>query len=120
MIGDMIAGLPIGVTDDAYVEIEIELEPGEILTLYSDGFPDAESTQPSRFGRARLESAIVAAPGNCTEAVLFIVNEVEFAVSPTRLLVGLTTPKVLAVPRPNVAAPAYFTVSVYQNSLRTT
>ena len=78
MIGDEAAGFPIGATDDeAYVEIEIELEPGEILTLYSDGFPDAESTQPSRFGRTRLESAIVAAPGNCTEAVLFIVNEVD-------------------------------------------
>ncbi len=78
LIGADVACCPIGVMEkESYVDIKFELEPGDSLTLYSDGFPDAESPMQSRFGRVRLESAVAAAPRNGTEAVPYIVNEVD-------------------------------------------
>ena len=69
---------PIGVLEEqAYIDLTIELEPGESLTLYSDGFPDAESFELARFGRERLASAIAAVPGASVAAVQSIVNEVD-------------------------------------------
>ena len=43
----LIAGLP-------YEEASFQLDPGDVLALFSDGFPEAQDTSENEFGEARL------------------------------------------------------------------
>ena len=62
-VGDECTSCPIGVLDDpCYSATSLRLAPGESLTLYSDGFPDAEASNEDRFGRERLISAHCSQP----------------------------------------------------------
>ncbi len=51
-------GFPIGLADEPYAERCIHLAAGDRLYLYSDGLPDAMSSDGKRFGDARLLDAI--------------------------------------------------------------
>lgn len=51
-------GVPLGLLPEAtYEQIDIELEPGDLLVLYTDGFTEAESPQGEEFGAQRLVEA---------------------------------------------------------------
>jgi len=57
---DLHSGLPLGVSRaEAYTENTIQLSPGDMLTLFSDGVVEAQSTTGELFGfdRARLLSS---------------------------------------------------------------
>lgn len=48
-------GLPFSVLEDEeYQQDELSIEAGESILLFSDGFPDAESSSGERLGKARL------------------------------------------------------------------
>lgn len=50
------SGLPLGIEEDClYPEYRLFLEPGEILTLHTDGIPDAVNPQGQFYGLERLE-----------------------------------------------------------------
>ena len=48
-------GLPLGVAaDTAYEPTSLELEPGDVLVLHSDGLIDVRDRQHCRFGAERV------------------------------------------------------------------
>ena len=61
-------GMPIGLLEDQqYEQIQIAVEPGDLLVLYSDGVEDQLSdaplqteTEPDNYGRQRLEKVVKA------------------------------------------------------------
>jgi serine phosphatase RsbU (regulator of sigma subunit) len=60
-VGDEIAGLPIGVIDDfEYESIEIELAPGESVTMFTDGFSEAMNSSRDLYTLERLAAEIAA------------------------------------------------------------
>jgi hypothetical protein len=57
------SGLPLGVVaDEVYAPTSIELEPGEVLVLHSDGLIDAQDRSRYRFGPERVVRTISEAP----------------------------------------------------------
>jgi serine phosphatase RsbU (regulator of sigma subunit) len=56
-------GLPLGVRRDvAFSSLNVRLEPGDVLVLYSDGLPEGIDTQGRTFGYEQLHQ-LVALPG---------------------------------------------------------
>jgi sigma-B regulation protein RsbU (phosphoserine phosphatase) len=63
-------GIPIGIEDNTcYRIIEIVLDRGDTLFLFSDGIPEAFDAAGNEFGTARLEQTVEAARG-CSAAAL--------------------------------------------------
>lgn len=57
-------GPPLGIFEDVpFVPVEVTLEPGDVVVLYTDGVPDATDRDGSMFGNAGLLRAIAAGPG---------------------------------------------------------
>jgi sigma-B regulation protein RsbU (phosphoserine phosphatase) len=55
------SGPPLGVLEDVtHVVGEVELSPGDLLALYSDGVTEAGVTNGSEFGEERLASLLIA------------------------------------------------------------
>lgn len=53
------SGLPLGIEENSeYPEYLLTLEPGEILTLHTDGIPDAVNAQGEFYGLERLEEFV--------------------------------------------------------------
>ncbi len=60
-VGDEITGLPIGVMDDfEYESIDLQLAPGDSLTLFTDGFSEAMNSSRDLYGLERLAEQIEA------------------------------------------------------------
>jgi sigma-B regulation protein RsbU (phosphoserine phosphatase) len=52
-------GLPLGaVTEGAYDELLVELEPGDLVLLMSDGIVEAMNAQRELYGFSRLEAVL--------------------------------------------------------------
>lgn len=52
-------GFPIGLfSESEFQEGELQLQPGDMLVLYSDGITEAETRRGEEFGQERLESLI--------------------------------------------------------------
>ena len=44
-VGQEVSGLPLGIMEDSvYEQTEIQLDPGDVVVLYSDGVTDARSS----------------------------------------------------------------------------
>jgi len=66
-VGDEAAGVPIGVDEDwEYEEFHLRLEPGDSLTLFTDGFSEASNGQTELYGVERLIKQ-VARPAVCVK-----------------------------------------------------
>jgi serine phosphatase RsbU (regulator of sigma subunit) len=49
--GEELAGLPLGITDDfEYEQHQITLQPGELLTMYTDGINECSNNQGEMYG----------------------------------------------------------------------
>lgn len=59
-----VAGLPLGVRDCPYHEVETSFEPGDTLLLYTDGVTETRNSSGELYGMERLHAAILAAPGD--------------------------------------------------------
>jgi serine phosphatase RsbU (regulator of sigma subunit) len=58
-IGGDEAGLPVGVVDDFEFEsYQRELEPGDFVTIFTDGFSEAMNSQRELYGLERMEEVI--------------------------------------------------------------
>jgi sigma-B regulation protein RsbU (phosphoserine phosphatase) len=66
-------GMAMGVLDDAaYTQEDVQIVPGDVLILYTDGITEAENADLEMFGQNRLERIILAsdrvsANGLCQE-----------------------------------------------------
>jgi sigma-B regulation protein RsbU (phosphoserine phosphatase) len=51
-------GLPLGILEDtAWEQVTVQLDPGDVLVLYTDGVTDAHNAQDELFGQARVLEA---------------------------------------------------------------
>ncbi len=56
-------GLPLGISaNEAYAPTSLELEPGDVLVLYSDGLKDALDRHRNPFGMERVQQTLGHAP----------------------------------------------------------
>ncbi len=61
-------GLPIGVMEDfPYEAVSRTLEPGEIVTVYTDGVSEAMNYENELFGMEHLREFVATSPDNATE-----------------------------------------------------
>lgn len=75
-----IGGMIVGVMDPVkFTKGVIDLKPGDLLMLYTDGLPDAMNTEDKRFGRTRIEEVLRELPGKTAQEavdhVLFRMNQ---------------------------------------------
>ncbi len=62
-LGSSESGLPLGCgAERTYEQIEMTLEPGDAVLLYTDGITDAMDAQGDVYGGRRLRETLVAAP----------------------------------------------------------
>lgn len=62
-IGASESGLPLGCEANcSYTQVELDLEPGDSVVLYTDGITDAMDAAGEVYGHARLVRALVSAP----------------------------------------------------------
>jgi sigma-B regulation protein RsbU (phosphoserine phosphatase) len=62
-------GLPLGLMDSIYPEIEFELQQGDRVLMYTDGLVEATNSMGEEFGISRLEQAL-AKPNGSAQSVL--------------------------------------------------
>jgi serine phosphatase RsbU (regulator of sigma subunit) len=68
-----IGGPPLGIglgAHEGYVEVEIKLEPGDLVILSSDGLVEATNAAGEMFGFERLTQAVAGGPAGSAEALL--------------------------------------------------
>lgn len=64
-LGVDVSGFPLSITPEAvYESIEVTLEPGESVLLYTDGVPDALSPADERFGETRIRELMERGPAD--------------------------------------------------------
>ena len=64
-VGQEAAGLPVGVAEGMeYEEFKVKLEPGESLTVYTDGIPDAMNMREEFYGTQRFLKELSAPSGD--------------------------------------------------------
>jgi sigma-B regulation protein RsbU (phosphoserine phosphatase) len=67
-------GAPVGLFGEAeYEESEVQLLPGDLLILFTDGISDAENSERVAFGDKGLKSAVLAAKDQPPEKILEMV-----------------------------------------------
>jgi phosphoserine phosphatase RsbU/P len=77
-IGQRESGVPLGISQkEQYRELQLAIEPGMAITLYTDGVTDAVNPEGESFGRARLEQFIAEAPTPAGELVKAIMRDVD-------------------------------------------
>jgi serine phosphatase RsbU (regulator of sigma subunit) len=77
-IGRKQSGMPLGVAPrQEYGELQLPLEPGMSLTLYTDGITEAMNPLNDIYGRARLESFLAKAPTRAEDLIKSLVADVE-------------------------------------------
>jgi serine phosphatase RsbU (regulator of sigma subunit) len=71
----VVRGTLLGVEPDPELEeVELELRPGDLLVLRTDGVEDARGTDGQRFGEDRVVAAVGAAAGGSAEAAAAAVD----------------------------------------------
>jgi len=72
------SGLPLGLEPGyAYKQIELTLEPGETMLLYTDGTTEACDAKQELFGTERLMKALETGPAPADELIRHVLNDVE-------------------------------------------
>jgi serine phosphatase RsbU (regulator of sigma subunit) len=72
------ARLPLGALAEAqWEEKSLQLQPGELVVVYSDGVLDAQKDTGESFGESLLKTAVAQAPGDPERAVEHIVRAVQ-------------------------------------------
>lgn len=72
-----VGGLPLGIMpEETYEDATIQLEPGQTLTLYTDGIPETRSPDGEFFGNEGIQNALRECSGEADCAVDSIMNHV--------------------------------------------
>jgi PAS domain S-box-containing protein len=81
----VVRGTLLGVEAEPVLEpVDLALNPGDTLVLYTDGVVDARDESGERFGEERLIAAVNAAAGRPAEAVAAAVDEAVATFEPAR------------------------------------
>ncbi len=76
--GAEVSGPPLGIIDDlTYDAFEIDLAPGDVLTLYTDGIFEAPDAKGDQFSMARIRKLLGQSTGSVEKAGNCIVEAVE-------------------------------------------
>jgi phosphoserine phosphatase RsbU/P len=79
LAGDL-SGLPLGVADRPYQQVEVPLEPGETLLLYTDGVTEMRNPKGELYGVDRVRAAVQGASADAECVGNFLLTDVtEFA-----------------------------------------
>jgi serine phosphatase RsbU (regulator of sigma subunit) len=63
-------GIPLGIFEDALWENKVaQIDPGDVLALYTDGITEAQNEQGAIFGEQRLLNAIGSSTNHSVEAI---------------------------------------------------
>ncbi len=77
-VGEDASGVPIGVDEDwEYEEFRLQLEPGDTLTAFTDGFSEASNDREELFGLERLIELVGPPAKNVNELGSRILTEVQ-------------------------------------------
>jgi len=69
-------GLPVGVLEEfTYTTGELNLAPGDLLALYSDGIPETHDSQDEEYGEERFEQLLVRERSSDLSAIVDTVQE---------------------------------------------
>ena len=71
------AGLPLGVRDCPYEQVETTFEPGDMLLLYTDGVTEMRNGSGALYGSDRLHATILAAPGDAEGTVHALLHDLQ-------------------------------------------
>lgn len=75
--GDGVGGLPLGIVADMeYEQAEIELKPGELLLLYTDGINECENADGVAFHIERIKQRMKSGPKTPAQAGQNVVDDV--------------------------------------------
>jgi serine phosphatase RsbU (regulator of sigma subunit) len=70
-------GPPLGVVPDMkYNQVEVALEPGDVVTLYTDGITDATDLKQNFYGLQRVRHVLVRGPATPAELGKFLLDDV--------------------------------------------
>ena len=76
-IGEESAGLPLGVAAGyEYESYSQQLEPGDVLTIFTDGFSEAMNNERDLYGLERLKTQLTSPVGNVAEFGQHILDDV--------------------------------------------
>jgi pSer/pThr/pTyr-binding forkhead associated (FHA) protein len=75
-LGATIGGLPLGMFDMPYDDMTVELAPGDVLLLYTDGVTEARSSRNEIYGMDRLKSLVAACEPNVAKLGATILADV--------------------------------------------
>ena len=75
--------------DQAYDKGVLDLQPGDLVLLYTDGLPDAMNPEQQRFGRERIDELLHEIAGrdddfSASDAVHFILRKLRHHTGPRR------------------------------------
>jgi serine phosphatase RsbU (regulator of sigma subunit) len=77
-IGEAQRGMALGVLPGRdYDELQVEVEPGELWFVCTDGFTEATNAQGKMYGLDRLRDRLARGPGSVTEAGEGILHDVQ-------------------------------------------
>ncbi len=72
------SGLPLGIMDlGGYRSEELQLENGDLLLLYTDGFTEAENPEGEEFGLSRVIETLERTPGGAEVAADALFNAID-------------------------------------------
>ncbi len=71
------AGLPLGVRDCPYQQVETAFDPGDTLLLYTDGATEMRNSSGELYGMDRLRAAMLAAPGDAEGTGDALLNDLQ-------------------------------------------
>jgi sigma-B regulation protein RsbU (phosphoserine phosphatase) len=74
---DETAGLPVGVHDGhAYQQFTVQLQPGDLVLLYTDGVTEAMNRNGELYSTARLAQAVLKAGPEPKHVIRAVLNDV--------------------------------------------
>jgi phosphoserine phosphatase RsbU/P len=76
-LGADVSGLPLGVRDCPYEQVETAFEPGDTLLLYTDGVTEMRNRSGELYGSDRLRAAMLAAPANAESLGNFLLGDLQ-------------------------------------------
>ena len=100
-------GLPLGLALDAeYAEVEISLEPGDMIVLFTDGLTEAHDPKDRLYGEARLRTVLAGMAGKpLTEVIESIWEDVRLHMLDREIVDDLTLVGVRFKPRRERSTP---------------
>jgi len=76
LLGDGSAGIPLGIFDQQYEEVGVELRPGDTIILATDGVTEARNPDNDLYGMERLRATLASAPPDADSASRAVLDDV--------------------------------------------